>query len=307
MATEEEAESEKPPHSDIAGMYARWALDVVVRLAQEGIATDFVSRPRQYGEVDGGVAQILGDFCYRSGTDPDFPDLGKRELILLPILGPSDGLKGEHASEFHMVSGALRAAADAFANRIFSTGEEFLRNAFRDAAVTFQSYLRPFESSAAAANTDRQSRSAFEKAVRVLLDAKVTGVFGRPQPAKAPNWPLGGSFDDNGALVIKHVSEALDTSAGPIPESAFIVMQRIADFGQRTIQGVLNGEFDTNDRADSLIQLTYRWKTALDELGRSIGSTASAGTAAVGVVGEASAPAELPEATILRPAELMRR
>lgn len=270
MATAENAEP-RQLRGLVAELYPRWTLDVVVRLVEEGIAIDFVKRPRQYKEVPPDIAEILENFWFRSGTDPGFPNLQKREMILFPILGQSDGVLGEHTSEFHMVSTALRGAATAFTTRVFDTGEENLRQAFRDAAITFRSYLRPFEDNAAVANGKRQIRNMFDGAVRVLLNRQVTGVFGRP-PADTANWPLGSSFDENGALVIKYVSEALETTMGPVSKSQFIVMQRIADFGERTIRGLLEADFDTAGPIDELIQFTYRWYTALMEL-RSMGIT----------------------------------
>lgn len=264
--------SEDSPTLLIGEMYARWTLDVVVRLVQEGIALDFVNQPRQYRGVQGdpadpnSIPSTLEGFWFRSGTDPEFTSLQKREMVLFPILGRSDGVLAEHQSEFHIVSTALRAAANSFTNRVFATGEENLRQAFRDAALTFQAYLRPYgNDNPAVRKAHAQLVQVFGKAVSVLLDRQVTGVFGRP-PADASNWPLDQSFDENGALVIAYVSEALRTSAGAVAKSQFIVMQRIAEFGARTIRAVLDADFGTAAAVDDLIQFAYRWHVALAEL-----------------------------------------
>lgn len=278
MARAPKSTSSNPKNDLTPGLYALWTLDVVVRLVQDGIALDFVNRPRQYRKLARTNPEILANFWYRSGSSPQYPDLHQREMILSPILGPSDGLVGEHMSEFHAVSRAVRQAADAFTNRVFSTGEDNLRAAFRDAAITFQSFLRPFEDPeiSAVQNGAEQIRGAFEDAVAVLIDSGVTGVFGRPPAEPNRDWPLGESFDDNGALVIKFVSEATETTMGAVSESSFIVRQRVAKFGQRAIQGVLNGDFDSDDKeiTDALIRLAYQWKTALYELNMPMGSMA---------------------------------
>jgi hypothetical protein len=253
-------------------MYERWTLDCVIEVAQ-AIAKDFVSRPHQYRLVSEETAVILQDFWYLSGTDPNYPALHQRELIFSPMLGPSDGRPGDRTSEFHMDSGALRQKADDFTNRVFSTGEENLRKAFYDEAITFRAYLETLEENIVVKTGDRQTRSIFEKAVKVLIDPKVTGVFGRP-PANVENWPLAKpsgepTIDKDGALFIEEVTMAIETSRGEVPQSQFIVMQRIGAFGKRTIEGVLDTDLTPDipvEEIEPLIQTTYSWKTALDAL-----------------------------------------
>jgi len=251
----------------IATMYERWTLDCVIEVVQ-AIVEDFIKRPRQYRLVSDTSAGILQDFWYLSGTDPSFPNLQKRELIFGSMLGPSDGRPGEHASQFHVDSGALRQKADNFTNRVFSTGEDNLRRAFRDEAITFRSYLETLENNIVVSIGDRQTRSIFEKAVQVLLDQTVTSVFGRP-PASVKGWPLGGTFDSNGAQVVEEVITALETTMGEISQSQFVVQQRIGIFGGETIKGVLDSSLSAdipNAEIDRLIHIAYSWKTALDTL-----------------------------------------
>lgn len=287
------------PQPLIADMYERWTLDCVVEVVQ-AVALDFVNRPRQYRNVPDkspfpndpedkkiNIAEILQNFWYLSGTDPNFPDLVKRQNIFSPLLGPSDGMVGEHDSQFHENSDALRERARAFTERQVTTGEDNLRRAFLDEVITFRSYLEPFVDNAVVTIGDTQTRNIFNEAVKVLLDDKVTGVFGRP-PASLDNWPLSakvngllvGSFDTNGDLVIKFITEALPTSMGPIQESKFVVRQRIASFGAETIREVLSANLspDPITTIDPLIQLAYSWKTALDALGKAMGSMQTAST-----------------------------
>lgn len=113
----------------ISDMYARWTLDCVVEAAS-AVATDFVNRPRQYTFVTDGIADALENLWYRSGTDRDYPDASKRLMIFTPLLGPSDGKVGDHVSQFHHNSGALRERARAFTERQVQTGEDNLRQAF---------------------------------------------------------------------------------------------------------------------------------------------------------------------------------
>ena len=251
----------------IARLYQRWTLDCVVEIVWS-ISHDFYSRPRQYRLVSEDTSDILQDFLYLTGTDSGFPDLQKRKMIYGPMLGPSDGRVGEHTSQFHMNSRALRKKADDFTNRVFDSGEENLRRAFRDEAITLRSYLETLRSNSVVENVDRQTQNIFEKAVQVLRDEIITGVFGRP-PASLENWPLGETFDTNGAQLIEEVTRVLETYTATVDHSQFIVMQRIADFGARTIEAILDADL-TPDRPSAeinqVIQLAYSWKTALDAL-----------------------------------------
>ena len=283
MATEKQrkalAEHPPPTRPPIAQMYARWTLDCVVEAVQ-AIALDFVKRPRQYREVprkDPGntseidVAAILSNFWFLSGTDPGFPDVAKRQMIFVPLLGPSDGQPGEHGSQFHMITAALRERARAFTERQVETGVENLRRAFVDEAITVQSYLSTLEDNSVVNIGDRQTGSIFEAARQVLLNTQVAFVFGRPPaPASEVNWPLEGSFDQNGARLIEEVTKALETSMGLTSQSQFIIMQRIAHFGANTIRDVLASDLSPDpDDIDPVIRVTYSWKTALDALGMS--------------------------------------
>lgn len=252
--------SNSPDSCLIADMYERWTLDSVIEVVQ-AISMHFVYEPNLYRLVPEDIATILQDFWYKSGTEPNFPDLDKRMMIFAPILGPSDGNVGEHMSDFHMNSGALKQSADKFTNRIFDTGEGILREDFRNAAITFQAFLRPFEDNTVVTIGDTQTRGMFAKAVQVLLNEAVTSVIARP-PASDPNWPQGGTYDVNGALVIEKFTQALETTLGIIPQGKFIFGQQIGFFGKKTIKMVLEANLGPDisaDELDEIISSAYQW------------------------------------------------
>lgn len=266
------AKTPPPPDLRIADMYERWTLDCVIELAQ-AIAVDFVSRPRQYKDVPEAIATTLQNFWFLSDTDPLFPGAAKRQMTFTPLLGPSDGKRGEHNSQFHMSSAALRERARAFTERQVETGEDSLRRAFQDAVITLRSYLVTLTANSVVTIGNTQTDNVFKRAAEVLTTSEVTGVFGRT-PSGQTGWPLASTFDDNGAQVIEEVSKALQTRVGLISQSDFIVMQRIATFGANTLRGVLGDPDRTTVKStvkltdlDDLIQEAYRWKTALDALG----------------------------------------
>lgn len=265
-ATRRDRSGTDEPRAAISDMYARWTLDCVIE-ASSAVAADFVRRPRQYASVeDGDTLKHLEDLWYRSGNDPSFPDSNQRLMIFTPLLGPSDGKAGEHASQFHDDSRALRERARAFSERQVQTGEDNLRQAFRDEVDTFGSYLIALVSNSVVENGDRQTLNVFSISASILRDEKIAGVFGRPK-VNSRRWPLDDNFEEQGARLIEEISKTLEISQRTIVQSQFIVMQRIALYGALTINGVVTAKSGGNQgNIDGLIQLAYSWKTALDAL-----------------------------------------
>jgi hypothetical protein len=255
-------------HPEIAHLYARWTLDNVIEFAH-AVAIDFTKRPRQYKSVTASVATAVEGLWYRYGTDPDFPDPAQRKLICEPLIGGSDGRQGAKSSQFHTIAGSLRKRAWDFSNRQVQTGENNLRAAFLDDAITFRSYLETLQDNAVVRNGNRQVSRAFDLCIGILTDRAIAGVFGRP-PSEAKSWPLGESFDENGARLIEEISMALQPEAGKVSQSEFVVCQRIAHYGASTIAGVLSYELSPSrlEAIDPLISQAYRWKTAIDAFGK---------------------------------------
>ena len=184
-------------------------------------------------------------------------------------------------SQFHLDSARLRETARAFVERQVTQGEGQLLQAFLDEAITLQSYLQTLnDDNNVVMIGNTQTGAIFSNAANGLRDGAVASVFGRP-PAPQNTWPLRDSvalqdsFDLNGARLIEEVTKAFPTKLQPISQSKFIVIQRIASFGARTITGVLLGDLSADpsellesrlERFESLIQVTYSWKTALDHL-----------------------------------------
>jgi len=183
--------------------------------------------------------------------------------------------------QFKMESARLRETARAYTERQAMQGEGQLLQAFLDEGITLQSYLRPIDDRnnvVIIGNT--QTKAIFDEAVLVLRDKTVAGRFGRP-PATQETWPLGGTLDDNGSLLIQEIGKVLiqgmmpPATLMPISQNKFNVMQRIASYGALTITGVLLGSFPANsdeslasrkERFEPLIGAAYSWKTALDNL-----------------------------------------
>lgn len=251
----------------IAGIYARWTLDYVVKAAR-AIALDFTRRPRQYKSVPSEIAGTLEEMWFHYGNDPGFPDYAQREMICMPLVGESEGGAGEKTAQFHTSAAALRARAWDFSNRQVTTGEDNLRVAFLDDLVPFRSYLETMRDNVVVTNGSRQQNHVFDHAVSILENNAVAGVFGRPAPSVA-GWPLGASFDETGARLIEEISMALEIESGPVSQSRFIVLQRVAHYGALTISGALAADIEPSplDSVDPLISVAYSWHTAISALG----------------------------------------
>ena len=259
----------KPESSLVPEMYGRWTLDCVIEVARS-VSLDFVSRPRQYRRIPEDTATALANFKALVGNDPDWPDQAQRAAIYGALIGDSDGRTGtDRTAQFHDASMALRVAAVKYAERVYDTGEEALRNAFLDAAVTLVSYLNRLQGRSLTLG-HAQTGAIFQAAVRVLSDQEVASVFGL-QPAPGGNWPLAGTYDGDGAYLIEEITRVLHpTTAGLLSQRQFIVMQRIAHYGSHTINWILGVIPDRRDRenANALIQNAYSWATALRDLDR---------------------------------------
>lgn len=261
-------DSEVVAPSLIAEMYGRWTLDCIVELAN-AVALDFVTRPRHYRPVPESVAGTLAQFKSLTGKHPNWPDTAQRAAIYIALLGASDATSGGgRSAQFHQASAALREAAKAFSERVYDTGVAMLRQSFRDRVVTLRAYLNTLEGRVVALGHS-QTSAIFTQAKTVLSNKEVAGVFGLP-PAPVGDWPLSGDFSGDGAYLVEEIARALQPeTVGSLSERQFIVMQRIADYGKRTIEGVLDDStgWETESRIDALIQNTYSWMTAIRDLG----------------------------------------
>src|SRR5438132_3028730 len=130
----EVARRREPITKAIPDIYARWTLDCVVEAAL-AIASDYRKRYRQYRDVSDPVARILADMKSKVGADPEWPNKDQRTAMTLPFLGPSDAdTETELSGAFCEAAKAIRAAAIAYSERVYDTGEPMLRQAFVDAA-----------------------------------------------------------------------------------------------------------------------------------------------------------------------------
>ena len=219
--------------------------------------------------MPGATLGTLADLLYRTGYDSTFLDEQGRKALIMPVLGDSDGYKGREASgPFQRSADALRCRAKDFNQRVVTTGEDQLRDAFRDAALSFQKYLTTVDGNVVT-DADTRYKKHFDDVVAILQTPQFGAGLGLP-PAPGAPWPLRGRVDGDGAMLVYAVSKRAQAAGGKpaVTDVEFLQIQRAASFGAETIEVVLTQAniFTDKAAADDAISLTYRWWTAIAEL-----------------------------------------
>ena len=136
------------PHQ-VAGLYFYSVLDCLVDLAYK-VSSDFFKRPQLYldlgpipppANVGPTFSSILAKLHTRYGSDEFLPSAAQRDEIYLPILGRDAGYSTDEEGDFPRLRDELIQAAAAFAERVFDTGAEMLRERVRTTHRPFREYL----------------------------------------------------------------------------------------------------------------------------------------------------------------------
>ena len=264
--------------NDTANLYELFTLEIIPGLGTI-MAKTFETNPKQFKNVPPDISATLARLHYRTGHDEYYLESGQRQNLVGPLLGTSDGIRdAERSAPFHQAAIGLRQAAVDFVQRSFDTGERQLRNAFRDAAKTLYAYLTNVEG-AVANNALGPLDTHFADVVSVLGNAEYCGGRQLP-PAPSGAWPRSGDFDGDGAALVEELSQraiadALSTSVWT-SVAQFIAVQRVADYGAATLDEVLlDPQMDGDERADEVINLAYRWWTAIRDYDGKAGVTSN--------------------------------
>jgi hypothetical protein len=262
----------------IATLYELWTLDIIPCLGQPcaALCRDY---PHEFKNVPAATLATLADLRYRTGYDSRYLDEQGRKVLVMPVLGESDGAKGgQRSGAFHQSADALRCRARDFVWRVFDTGEDQLRGAFRDAASSFKKYLTAVEGNVVADARVRLT-GHFGDVVAILQAPQFAAGLGLP-PAPGAGWPLNlaSASDGDGAVLVCAVTTRAQASGGKpiVTDVEFEQIQRIAMYGGETIEAVLNvpAIWDNDGIANEAITLAYLWSSAIAELaGRPVTAT----------------------------------
>lgn len=123
--------------TQIALLYELWTLDVVTDVGVVCGAV-FAAHAQQFKNVGTATADSVAALRYTTGNDDRHLDATQRSDVCDPLIGASDGTRHDSTgSAFHGAAEGVRRAAVDFVQRSFDSGEAQLRNAFRDAARSF--------------------------------------------------------------------------------------------------------------------------------------------------------------------------
>ena len=213
------------------------------------------------------IAELLAVLHTRYGAYEHYPSKSQRDEIYVSLFGQSSGLPiTDGVGDFPRLRDQLMEAARAFAERVYETGVEMLRERVRTHHRPFKEFLDGVQGASLRWSRNRALPILTEgTAYQILRDRGVAAVFGIPTPPK-PAWPY--VEDSNGDKLVEEISKQLrwDNEPGmPISREQFIDLQRAALRGAEAIATILDyNEEDADDQDQNrLITKVYTWHSAL--------------------------------------------
>jgi hypothetical protein len=256
-----------PPedHRRIAGIYFYLMLDCLVDLAYK-VACDFFARPHLYTKLgDASLPQELARLRARCGSDERIPSREQRDAIYFPLLGQTGSMVNGDG-DFPRLTTELNEAAAAFAERVFDTGVEMLRERVRTTHRPLQEYLEGIQGDSLTWARDEAFPEITEGlAYKILRDEGVVAVFG-VSAAPVKKWPQ--TADSNGDKLVAAIAQELVRQDDPpslrVTRERFSNLQRTALRGAEALATILDYDESLSDEdQDVLITKCYTWGSAL--------------------------------------------
>jgi len=252
----------------VAGLYFYLQLDCLFDYAYR-VAADFFSRPQLYVKVGRPtIAGKLAKLRARYGTDERIPSQEQRDAIFLPIFGQSGSYPANGQADFPRLRDELLNAAAAFAERVFDTGEEMLRERVRTTHRPFKDYLAGLQGDSLEwSRHEALVEIADDLAYTILRNPGVASVFGL-SVAAVQEWPY--TEDTNADKLVEQISKQLVVASNShtvITREAISNYQRVALRGAEALATVIAfSEGGTKDELNLLITKCYTWASALRSL-----------------------------------------
>ena len=250
----------------VAGnLYAQWTLDCLVDISY-AISQDAISRPELYQSDD--IPDEIVTLRMSYGTAPHLPNTPQRQAMMMPILGPSDGLwtgqmmPARSTSSFQIARRKFVDACAAFAQQASDIEGPILEDRVRSAAATLRGHFHGMRGKTFGLSV-HQMKASFDIAIRILKSPGISKVFGVGHID--PGWPLH-STDPNGAKLVEFVGTAL-SGVQKVTFTDFLLLQRIAEEGAQSIQVLLSADHHLSDQElKSVINRGYIWGADLREV-----------------------------------------
>lgn len=248
-----------------AAAYFYLELDSLVCCAR-AVAADFFARPHLYTDLGAPpLGARLAELHTRCGSDERIPSQEQRDAIYLPLFGRAahsgDGGKGD----FPRLRDALISAAAAYAERVFDTGEEMLRERVRTEHRPLRDYLQGLSGDSLEWSAGQALAGiARDRAYPVLRSPGVCAVFGVSTPP-GDGWPY--APDANGDKLVEEITTQLRGDRAPLTREQFSHQQRAAVRGAEALIAVIDYTEDGSaEQLTSLITRCYTWGSALRSL-----------------------------------------
>ena len=257
----------------IAGLYFYQQLDCLVDLAHK-VSCDFFMRPKFYtnlGEVQQDeqrrpLREIVARLRTRFGYDEFFPSNPLRDEVFLAIFGRGGAYSTAEAGDFPRLRDAVIGAAAAFAERVFDTGVDALRDRVRTTVRVFRQYLVGLQGDSIKWSREQALPFLTENVAYAILRSQgVAGVFGVSTPPGS-DYPY--LEDANGDKLTEAISRQLQWADQPdahiVTWEQILNLQRAALRGAEAIATVIDfHEPGTDDELSLLITKCYTWGAAL--------------------------------------------
>lgn len=248
----------------IASLYFYAELDCLVDLAYR-ISMDFFKRPHLYVNLED-LGPTLARLRAQLGSNERLPNKNQRMDIYQPVFGHrEDSLKNDTES-FPYLRDDLAQAAAAFAERVFDTGVEMLRERVRTTHRPFKEYLTGLQGESVRWSKEALLELTEGVCYKLFRNTGVAAVFGISKPPRA-SWPY--DLDSNGDKLVEAISAQLMSDDG---SKAYISRERISNLQRNALRGAeaiaTIVEFDESKPANDadlnlLITKCYTWGSAL--------------------------------------------
>ena len=255
----------------VAGLYFYMILDCLVDLSYR-VSFDFFKRPHLYTNLKGSnISENIAKLHSRYGNHEEFLSKEQRFMLYDPIFGhrienAENTIDDTHS--FQRLSQELLSACAAFAERVFDTGVDMLRERVRISHRPFKEYLRGLQGNSLSWSFDNSITTINEGiAYNIHRDNGVSSVFGINNPIDG-NWPY--KEDSNANKVVEEISKQLQLegfSTKVITREHFSNLQRTALRGAEGLATIIDFDENSTDK-DLAVLITkgYKWGSSLSSI-----------------------------------------
>lgn len=263
----------------VAGLYFYKLLDCLVDLAYK-ISCDFFARPHLYTQLESTIlvapaqspaqsttlSEILARLHARYGSNERIPSKEQRNEIYVPIFNQAEDYT-TNGGDFPRLRDELVNAAAAFAERVFDTGVEMLRERVRTTHRPFKEYLVGLQGDSVRWSKEEALFGLTENiSYTILRSSGIAAVFGISLVPRN-EWPY---FEDSNAdKLIEETSKQLkqlksDQSAVTLTREYISNLQRVALRGAEALATIIDFDERSSDAdLNLLITKCYTWGSAL--------------------------------------------